>query len=78
MILEHTIIDNAPSAVPAAPLESLSAARTLRKMRRAHGVDRVDLIVEDVDGDWPEPWDKDIDENQDESPVTNPDSSLLG
>ncbi len=37
-----------------ASLESLRAARTLQKMRRSHGVNRVDLIVEDVDSDWTE------------------------
>ena len=78
MTLERSIIENAPSAEPEAPLESLRAARTLRKMRRTHGVNRVDLIVEDVDGDWLEQWDEEIVENQNEPLTTKHDQSLLG
>ena len=78
MTLEYTIIDNASSAVPEAPLESLSAARTLRKMGCSYGVNRIDLIVEDVEGDWPEQWGEDIGEIPDQPSVLNHGSSLLG
>lgn len=51
-------IENAVTEEPMQenPLESLRAARTLQKMRRSHGVKRVDLIVEDIEGDWLEQW----------------------
>jgi hypothetical protein len=58
MTIENSVIQN---AIPEQPiqetaLESLRAARTLQKMRRSHGVNRVDLIVDDVEGDWLEQW----------------------
>jgi hypothetical protein len=54
MTIENAIIQNASTEEPMQenPLESLRAARTLQKMRRSHGVNRVDLIVEDIEGDW--------------------------
>jgi hypothetical protein len=42
-----------------APLESLKAARELRQMRRKHGINYIDLVVDDVDGDWLEQWGED-------------------
>jgi tetratricopeptide (TPR) repeat protein len=42
-----------------AALEALEAARELQKLRRSHGVDRIHLLVEDVDGDWLEEWGED-------------------
>lgn len=58
MTIENAIIQNATPGEPIqeASLESLRAARTLQKMRRSYGVNRVDLIVDGVDGDWPEQW----------------------
>jgi hypothetical protein len=57
MTLERAILQNTASdSVQDTPLESLKAARTLQKLRRSHGVNRVDLIVEDVEGDWLEQW----------------------
>jgi hypothetical protein len=58
MTIENSVIQN---AIPEQPiqetaLESLRAARILQKMRRSHGVNRVDLIVDDVEGDWLEQW----------------------
>jgi hypothetical protein len=38
--------------------EALGAARELQQMRRSHGVDRIKLLVTDVDGDWLENWDE--------------------
>jgi hypothetical protein len=54
MTIENAVIQNATPEEPmqATPLESLKAARTLQNMRRSHGVNRVDLIVEEVEGDW--------------------------
>jgi hypothetical protein len=56
--IENSVIQN---AIPEQPiqesaLESLRAARILQKIRRSHGVNRVDLIAEDVEGDWLEQW----------------------
>jgi hypothetical protein len=58
MTIENSVIQNAIPEQPIqeTPLESLRAARTLQKMRRSHGVNRVDLIVDDVEGDWLEQW----------------------
>jgi tetratricopeptide (TPR) repeat protein len=42
-----------------AALESLKAARELQKLRRSRGVDRIHLLVEDVEGDWLEEWGND-------------------
>jgi CO dehydrogenase nickel-insertion accessory protein CooC1 len=58
MTIENFVIQN---AIPEQPiqettLESLRAARALQKMRRSHGVNRVDLIVNDVEGNWLEQW----------------------
>jgi tetratricopeptide (TPR) repeat protein len=39
-----------------AALESLNAARELQKLRRSHGVDRIHLLVDGVEGDWLEQW----------------------
>jgi hypothetical protein len=60
MMIENAIIQNATPREPVQEfsLESLRAARTLQQMRRSHGVNRVDLIVESVDSDWSEPWSK--------------------
>jgi hypothetical protein len=54
MTIENAVIQNATRGEPMqeTALESLKAARTLQKMRRSHGVNRVDLIVEGVEGDW--------------------------
>jgi hypothetical protein len=58
MTIENAIIQNSTTEEPMQenPLESLRANRTLQKMRRSHGVKRVDLIVEDIEGDWLEEW----------------------
>jgi hypothetical protein len=58
MTIENAVIQNATTEEPIQenPLQSLRAARTLQKMRRFHGVKRVDLIVEDIEGDWLEQW----------------------
>jgi hypothetical protein len=60
MTIENSVIQNAipEQPIPETALESLRAARTLQKMRRSHGVNRVDLIVDDVEGDWLEQWGK--------------------
>jgi hypothetical protein len=60
MTIENAVIQNATTEEPMQenPLESLRAARTLQKMRRSHGVNRVDLIVDDIEGDWLEQWGK--------------------
>jgi hypothetical protein len=42
-----------------APLESLKAARELRRMRRKYGINYIYLVVDDVDGDWLEQWGED-------------------
>jgi tetratricopeptide (TPR) repeat protein len=42
-----------------AALEALEAARELRGLRRSHGINRIDLLVDDVDGDWLEQWGED-------------------
>jgi hypothetical protein len=58
MTIENSVIQNATSEQPmpeTAP-ESLRAARTLQKMQRSHGVNRVDVIVDGVEGDWLEQW----------------------
>jgi tetratricopeptide (TPR) repeat protein len=39
-----------------AALEALEAARELRRLRRSHGINRIDLLVDDVEGDWLEKW----------------------
>lgn len=60
MTIENSIIKNTiEDPALKAPLESLKAARELRKMRRAHGIDYIDLVVDDVDGDWLEQWGED-------------------
>ncbi len=58
MTIENSVIQNAipEQTIQETALESLRAARTLQKMRRSHGVNRVDLIVDDVEGDWLEQW----------------------
>jgi hypothetical protein len=58
MTIENSVIQNAITEQPIqqTALESLRAARTLQKMRRSHDVNRVDLIVDDVEGDWLEQW----------------------
>ncbi|NCJ07403.1 hypothetical protein GS597_12970 [Synechococcales cyanobacterium C] len=58
MTIENAVIQNATPGEPIqeSSLESLRAARTLQKMRRSHGINRVDLIVEGVNSDWPEQW----------------------
>jgi hypothetical protein len=64
MTIENAVIQNATPEEPIQenPLESLRAARTLQKMRRSHGVKRVDLIVEDIEGDWLEQWGEEAEE----------------
>jgi hypothetical protein len=64
MTIENAIIQNSTTEEPMQenPLESLRAARTLQKMRRSHGVKRVDLIVEDIEGDWLEQWGEEAEE----------------
>jgi hypothetical protein len=54
MTIENSVIQNATPGEPIqeAALESLKAARILQKMRRSHGVNRVDLIVDGVEGNW--------------------------
>jgi hypothetical protein len=42
-----------------AALEALEAARELRRLRRSHGVNRIELLVDDVDGEWLEQWGED-------------------
>jgi hypothetical protein len=44
-------------------LLTLRASRRFQKDKLTHGLHRVDLYVEDVDGDWLENWD-DEDEQQ--------------
>jgi hypothetical protein len=58
MTVGNSVIQNAipEQPIPETALKSLRAARTLQKMRRSHGVNRVDLIVEDIEGDWLEQW----------------------
>jgi hypothetical protein len=58
MTIENFVIQNALSEQPIqeTTLESLRAARTLQKMRRSHGVNRVDLIVDNTEGGWLEQW----------------------
>jgi hypothetical protein len=64
MTIENAVIQNATTEEPIREhlLESLKAARTLQKMRRSHGVNRVDLIVEDIEGDWLEQWGEEAEE----------------
>lgn len=37
-------------------LSYLKAARTLRRNRRALGIDHVELYYKDLDGDWLDKW----------------------
>ncbi|MGB8701154.1 MAG: tetratricopeptide repeat protein [Thermosynechococcaceae cyanobacterium] len=60
MTPENSVATNsAEDAKLSAALEALEAARELQKLRRSHGVDRIHLLVEDVDGDWLEEWGED-------------------
>jgi hypothetical protein len=58
MTIENSVIQNSipGQLIQETALESLRAARTLQKMRHSHGVKRVDLIVDDAEGDWLEQW----------------------
>jgi tetratricopeptide (TPR) repeat protein len=60
MTLEHSVTKNpVEEAKLNAALEALEAARELQRMRRSHGVNRIELLVDDVDGDWLEQWGED-------------------
>lgn len=60
MTLEHSVTKNpVGEAKLNAALEALEAARELQRMRRTHGVNRIELLVDDVDGDWLEKWGED-------------------
>jgi tetratricopeptide (TPR) repeat protein len=54
-VTENSIRDEKLNAA----LEALESARELQKLRRSHGVDRIHLLVEDVEGDWLEEWGND-------------------
>ncbi len=57
MTPENSVIENSvKDGKLNAALESLKAARELQKLRRSHGVDRIHLLVDDVEGDWLEEW----------------------
>jgi hypothetical protein len=58
MTIENSVSKNEDSVLKA-PMESLRAARELRRMRREHGVNYINLIVDDVEGDWIEKWGED-------------------
>jgi tetratricopeptide (TPR) repeat protein len=60
MTLDHSVTKNpVEEAKLNAALEALEAARELQRMRRSHGVNRIELLVDDVDGDWLEQWGED-------------------
>jgi tetratricopeptide (TPR) repeat protein len=60
MTLEHSVTKNpVEEAKLNAALEALKAARELQRMRRTYGVNRIELLVDDVDGDWLEQWGED-------------------
>jgi tetratricopeptide (TPR) repeat protein len=57
MTLDSSVTKNPVEAAKLnAALEALEAARELQRMRRSHGVNRIELLVDDVDGDWLEQW----------------------
>jgi hypothetical protein len=45
-----------PLAKIAAVQRSIEAARKLQRLRRTYGLDRINLLVDDVEGDWLEQW----------------------
>jgi tetratricopeptide (TPR) repeat protein len=60
MTLDHSVTKNpVEEAKLNAALDALEAARELQRMRRSHGVNRIELLVDDVDGDWLEQWGED-------------------
>jgi tetratricopeptide (TPR) repeat protein len=57
MTLDSSVTKNPVEAAKLnAALEALEAARELQRLRRSHGVNRIELLVDDVDGDWLEQW----------------------
>jgi tetratricopeptide (TPR) repeat protein len=60
MTLDYSVTKNpVEEAKLNTALEALEAARELQRMRRSHGVNRIELLVDDVDGDWLEQWGED-------------------
>lgn len=54
MTLEQTNLSQTPKVNSA--LETLRASRKFQTDKLAHGLSRVDLHVDDVEGDWLENW----------------------
>ena len=56
MSIENSILSS--SDVESALL-TLKAIQTYSHAKREHGINRVDIYIEDVDGDWSERWESD-------------------
>ena len=56
MSIENSILSS--SDVESALL-TLKAIQTYSRAKREHGINRVDIYIEDVDGDWLEQWESD-------------------
>jgi hypothetical protein len=54
MSLESVILNRSQKVESA--LDTLKANRKYRQDKRTHGVERVNLYIEDVEGDWLENW----------------------
>jgi hypothetical protein len=64
MAIEQVILSQSEKV--ASTLEKLRASRKYQNDKLIHGLNRVDLYVEDVEGDWLENWD-DEDQQQDKN-----------
>jgi hypothetical protein len=54
MTVEQAILSQTAKVDSA--LETLRASRKFQKDKLTHGLSRIDLYVEDVEGDWLENW----------------------
>jgi hypothetical protein len=54
MTLEQAILSQTAKVDSA--LETLKASRKFQRDKLTHGLNRVDLYVDDVEGDWLEKW----------------------
>jgi hypothetical protein len=54
MSLDNVILNRSKKVDSA--LETLSANRKYRQEKRTHGIERVNLYVEDAEGEWLENW----------------------
>jgi hypothetical protein len=71
MVLEQAILNQSEEVDSdlekvSSALLTLRASRRFQKDKLTHGLNRVDLYIEDVEGDWLDNW-NDEDEQQDKN-----------